>query len=76
MSAQELRGIVRTRTVETLLGTEWRPAEPLRIGGLIGNLFATIKRGDDPRLIMGEINGFLVTLDNIDSAMADMNERK
>lgn len=76
MSAPDLRRIVRKRTVEMLFGLEYRPDDPRTVGGLIGQLFDTIKRGDDPRLVMGQISGHQIALDNIDNAMADMNEGK
>ncbi len=73
MSASEVRGVVRGRTVQSLLGENFRADDPRTIGGLIGQLFATIRRGDDPRLVMGEITGHLTALDMVDNAVAELN---
>lgn len=75
MSVREVREIVRARTVESLLGSEFRADNPRSIGGLIGQLFATIRRGDDPRLVMGEITGHMTALDFVDNAVAELNEQ-
>lgn len=73
MSALDLRDRVRDALAREILGGEWRADRPLEFGGLIGTLFATIKRGDDPRAVMGEIDGRIRAISALDEAMKEMN---
>lgn len=73
MSAPELRRLVRDATVRALLGDEWRSDQPTEIGGLIGQMFGEIRRGEDPRQTMGKIDGRLQGLGSIDDAMKELN---
>lgn len=72
MSASELRDSVREQTTRDLLGEDWR-IELLNFGGLIGQMFDQIKRGEDPKRTMGLIDGKLQALDIINDAVKKMN---
>lgn len=73
MSASELRGIVRQRVRDDLLGEGYRQDDPTNLGGLVGQLFGEIRRGDDPRQTMGKIDGQLAALVIIDDAVKELN---
>lgn len=72
MSALGLRDKVREDMVRDVLGAEWRADHPLEIGGLIGQMFGKIRRGEDPQATMGEIDGRIRALALVNDAVRDM----
>lgn len=73
MSASELRRQVQVETAKDLFGDEWRESRPWELGGLIGRLLDTIRRGEDPKLVAGLIDGRLEALRSIDAAVKQIN---
>ena len=73
MSAPELRNRVRDNLTREILGGDWRVDDPLNFGGLLGKLFAQIRRGENPAQSMGEIDGRIKAISAINDAMSVMN---